>query len=132
MAIKLDPELIMAQTKTSIKIKDIDYTNKRAKLKITSRDRTGDSGEDDDELISHDSQAKDDDGDDDYYEEMQLRSKLKPRKKSTRKANGLPLLEDKVETEGKNSHMEKTMSSIGKNIRISNLSKTRNADPGQS
>ena len=51
MAIKLDPE--MAQTKTSIKIKDIDYTNKRANLKITSRDKSGDSEED--EMISRDS-----------------------------------------------------------------------------
>ena len=126
MGIKLDPD--MAQTKTSIKIKDIDYNKQRAKLKITSRDKSGDSGEDD--IISKDSQIKDDEGEDDYYEEMQLRSKLKP-KKNQKARKTLSPLEDKVETEGKHSNLDKTMSSIGKQMRLSNLSKTpRVADNG--
>lgn len=81
MQIKLDP--VLAQTKTSINIKDIDFSKQRAKLKITtSKARSGDSRE---SLISRDSQPKDDD--DDYYEEMQLRSKLKPKKRKGKKQN---------------------------------------------
>ena len=61
-----------------------------------------------------------------------MRSKLKPSKKTTRKASPQQF-EDKVETEGKISHLDKTMSSIAKGMRNSNLSNTRNAvDPGQS
>ena len=61
-----------------------------------------------------------------------MRSKLKPSKKTTRKASPKEF-EDKVETEGKISHLDKTMSSLNKNMHISNLSNTRNAvDPGQS
>ena len=80
MGIKLDPDMV--QTKTSIKIKDIDFTNKRAKLKITrSGDKSGEDDSEEDDIISKESQPKDDEGegDDDYFEEMQLRSKLKPK-----------------------------------------------------
>lgn len=129
MAIKLDPEMI--QTKTSIKIKDIDYTNKRAKLRITrSKAKSRDSRDD---IISRESQQKDEEGEDDYYEEMQMRSKLKPGKKSIKKkAQDASNIEDKVETEGKMSPLNKTMSSFGKNLRSSNLSKSRALDAEQS
>ena len=50
MQVKLDPEL--RQTKTSIKIKDIDFGKQRAKLKITtSKARSGSRGS----IISKDS-----------------------------------------------------------------------------
>ena len=65
-------------------------------------------------MISKDSNLKDED--DDYYEEMQMRSKLKARKGKHQK---LQQIEDKVDTEGKNSIMEKSASSLSKHMRLS-------------
>lgn len=54
MGIKLDPNMVNA--KTSIKIKDVDFNKQRSKLKITkSRAKSGESDEEDDDIISKDS-----------------------------------------------------------------------------
>ena len=80
-------------------------------MKITTRSKVAGSAA---SLSSKDSNMKEDD--DDYYEEIKMRSKLKHRRGANTKNQDL---EDKVETEGKNSILNKTLSSLSKQARLS-------------
>ena len=78
-------------------------------------------------VISKDSQPKDDE--DDYYEEMQMRAKMKPKKAALKQRlqHKAGIIEDNIETEGKNSAMDisQTMSPLMRRTKT-NLSR----DPG--
>jgi hypothetical protein len=121
--VQFEPDTEENRIKTNIKIKDIDFGKQSAKLKITkSRARSGGA--------TPNSEADDDE----YYEEMQhlRRSKMKPKNRFKKPKANFNVIEDNAETQqGKSSILEKTTSSINKQMLRSNMGMTGVVSPSK-